>query len=375
MYPATPEYFGEYALAFVEAGVRLVGGCCGTTPDHIAHMRAALDDTTRTAPQLTRLPDDDGVAGGPAGALKPTPLMRRLARGEFIKTAEISPPKGYSVEKVLTGVNTLKQAGANTINVADSPRAHMRMSPWAVCHLIQTRLGLDTVLHFPIRGRNILRVQGDLLAAHALNVRNIFAVMGDPTSIGEYPNALNEYDVVPTGLMKLLAEGFNEGVDYGGAPLAQPTSFSVGCALNLAPTDPEQEMKILRRKIASGADFALTQPIYDPDQAQQFIARFEAEFGPWTLPVIAGVLPLFSGRHADFLHNEVPGINIPEDLRLQMRQAGDNGAEVGVGLARNLVSQLTLFAQGIYLIPAFGRFDLAADVLEVMSDVPAPATR
>jgi homocysteine S-methyltransferase len=373
MYPATPEYFGEYALAFVEAGARLVGGCCGTTPNHIAHMRASLDDPSRQAPQLSRLPDDDLSGGGPAGVLQPTRLARRLMQGEFVVTAEISPPKGYSVEKVLTGVSTLKATGANTVNVADSPRARMRMSPWAVCHLIQTRLNLDTILHFPIRGRNILRVQGDLLAAHALNVRNIFAVMGDPTPIGEYPEALNDYDLVPTGLIKLLTQGFNEGVDYGGAPLAQPTSFLVGCALNLTPLDLDREVRILRRKIESGANFALTQPIYDPNQAQAFLARYEAEFDSWTLPIIAGVLPLYNGRHAEFLHNEVPGINIPDELRRQMREAGDDGPQVGVALARDLVAQLSSFVQGVYLIPAFGRYDLAADILEVISDSPASA--
>jgi homocysteine S-methyltransferase len=373
MYPATPEYFGEYALAFVEAGARLVGGCCGTTPNHIAHMRASLDDPSRQAPQLSRLPDDDLSGGGPAGVLQPTRLARRLVQGEFVVTAEISPPKGYSVEKVLTGVSTLKATGANTVNVADSPRARMRMSPWAVCHLIQTRLNLDTILHFPIRGRNILRVQGDLLAAHALNVRNIFAVMGAPTPIGEYPEALNDYDLVPTGLIKLLTQGFNEGVDYGGAPLAQPTSFLVGCALNLTPLDLDREVRILHRKIESGANFALTQPIYDPNQAQAFLARYEAEFDSWTLPIIAGVLPLYNGRHAEFLHNEVPGINIPDELRRQMREAGDDGPQVGVALARDLVSQLSSFVQGVYLIPAFGRYDLAADILEVISDSPASA--
>lgn len=366
MYPATPEYFGEYALAFVKAGVRLVGGCCGTTPQHIAHMRAALDDPTRQAPDLPRLPGDDLSAAGPVGTLESTRLAQRLETGEFVATVEISPPKGFSAEKVLAGVSTLKAAGANLINVADSPRAHMRMSPWAICHLIQNRLDLETVLHFPIRGRNILRVQGDLLAAHALNVRNIFAVMGDPTTIGEYPDALNEYDLVPTGLIKLLKQGFNKGVDYGGESLSQPTNFLVGCALNLTPTNPEREIKVLRRKIESGADFALTQPVYEVEKARAFIARYEDEHGPWPLPIIAGVLPLYNGRHADFLHNEVPGINIPAEFRQRMRDAGQKGAEEGVALARELIQQIKPFAQGIYLIPAFGRYDLAAEVLEAV---------
>ncbi|MCB0163743.1 MAG: bifunctional homocysteine S-methyltransferase/methylenetetrahydrofolate reductase [Anaerolineae bacterium] len=372
IYPATPEYFGDYALAFIETGVRLVGGCCGTTAEHIAHMRTALDNPIQHTPHLLRLPSEDEISTGPANVLEPTRLARRLATGEFVVTAEISPPKGVFVEEVLAGVSTLKAAGANTINVADSPRAQMRMSAWAMCYLIQNQLDLETVLHFPIRGRNILRVQGDLLAAHALNVRNIFAVMGDPTSTGEYPEASDTYDVVPTGLIKLLKQGFNQGLDHGGEPLAQPTNFLVGCALNLTPTDPERELKVLRKKIENGADFALTQPIYNVAEAQQFIARYEAEYGPWSLPIIAGVLPLYSGRHAEFLHNEVPGIIVPEDMRRQMREAGKNGAEAGVAIARDLVTQLRPWVQGIYLIPAFGRYNLAAEVIEVVSEGALP---
>jgi len=243
------------------------------------------------------------------------------------------------------------------------------MSAWAVCHLIQQELKLETVLHFPTRGRNILRIQGDLLASHALNVRNIFAVMGDPTSIGEYPDALNEYDVVPTGLIKLLKQGFNKGVDYSGASLVQPTNFLVGCAVNLTPADPQRELKILRRKIESGADFALTQPIFNLTEAQAFIDLYESEFGTWDLPILAGLLPLYNGRHAEFLHNEVPGINISRETRESMRNAGDKGAETGVAMARELLTQLRAsFAQGVYLIPAFGRYDMGAEVLEVLSE-------
>lgn len=364
MYPATPDYFGDYALAFVEAGARLVGGCCGTTPEHITHMRAALDDPARIPPRLARLPGDEPRPAAAPGVLEPTRLAQKLARGEFVVSVEMSPPKGFSAEKVLAGAATLQDAGANVINMADSPRSRMRMSPWAVCHLLQTRLNIETVLHFPTRGRNILRVQGDLLAAHALNVRNIFVVMGDPTSIGEYPDALNDYDVVPTGLIKLLKQGFNRGVDYGGEPIAQPTNFLVGCALNLTPANPAREIRLLRKKIENGADFALTQPIYDVAAARNFLAHYRAEYGPLTLPILAGVLPLYNARHAEFLHNEVPGINIPQDIRLRMRAAGDNAAAEGVAMARDLVLQLRPFAQGIYLMPAFGRYDLAAEVIE-----------
>jgi homocysteine S-methyltransferase len=374
MYPATPEYFGEYALSFVENGVHLIGGCCGTTPAHITQMRAVLDNPAQhRVSQVFQLPVDDSGGRTPVSPLEPTRLARRLARGEFIVTVEVDPPKGFSAERVLTGVSTLMAAGANAINVADSPRARMRMSPWALCHLIQSRLSLETVLHFPTRGRNILRIQGDLLAAHALNVRNIFAVMGDPTNIGEYPNAFNESDVVPTGLIKLLKQGFNQGLDYGGESLAQPTNFLVGCALNLTPTDIDREIKVLRRKIENGADFALTQPVFDPAQAQAFISRYEAEHGALALPIIAGVLPLYNGRHADFLHNEVPGISISAETRQQMHAAGDDAPQLGVKIAQDLIKELRPFVQGIYLMPPFGRYDLAAEIIESVGEAAIPA--
>jgi homocysteine S-methyltransferase len=367
MYPATPEYFGEYALAFVEAGARLVGGCCGTTAAHIEQMRSALDDPARQPTILTGLPGGYADPTAFAPALETTRLARRLKEGDLVVTVEISPPKGYSVEKTLAAVELLKTAGANMINVADSPRARMRMSPWALCHLIQDRVGLETLLHFPTRGRNILRIQGDLLAAHALNVRNIFAVMGDPTTIGDYPDALNDYDVVPTGLITLLKQKFNQGIDHGGESLAQPTNFVVGCAVNLTPDDPGRELNVLRRKIESGADFALTQPVYDVSRAREFIAMYETRYGPWALPIIAGVLPLYSARHAEFLHNEVPGIDISADLQSRMRLASDQAAQEGVKIALEIIDQFRQFVQGIYMIPAFGRYDLVAEIIEQLS--------
>lgn len=367
MYPAPPDYFGDYALAFLQAGARLIGGCCGTTPEHITRMRAAMDDPARHAPDLARLPREEPWTTAPAGP-EPSRLAQKLTAGEFVVTVEMSPPKGFSAEKLLAGAATLQSAGALAINVADSPRSRMRMSPWAVCHLIQTRLDMETVLHFPTRGRNILRVQGDLLAAHALNVRNVFVVMGDPTTIGDYPEALDSYDVVPTGLIKLLKQGFNQGLDYGGEPIAQPTSFLVGCALNLTPNDLAHEARLFQRKVDNGADFALTQPVYDAADVRTFIDYYEAEYGPLSVPILAGVLPLFNARHADFLHNEVPGIRIPAEVQERMHRAGDRGAEEGVSMARDLVGQLRPLVQGIYLMPAFSRYDLASDVIEVLQE-------
>ncbi|MBL8055930.1 MAG: bifunctional homocysteine S-methyltransferase/methylenetetrahydrofolate reductase [Anaerolineales bacterium] len=366
MYPATPAYFGEYAAAFAELGVSVMGGCCGTTPAHIAAMRAALDAPRPAAaagrPNLPAAERDD-EAEAAAGS---TQLAQKLAGRRFVVTVEMDPPKGVDMHKLLAGARLLAEAGADAIDVADTPMARMRMSAWAVAHRIQTDVGLETVLHFPTRGRNLLRVQADLLAAHALGLRNLFATMGDPTAIGDYPTASDQYDLVPSGLIKLIKQGFNLGLDHAGAKIGAPTAFFVACALNLAPADPDKEIKALRKKLEAGADFALTQPIYELAPVRAFLRRYEDQHGPLTLPILAGVLPLFGQRHAAFLNNEVPGIHIPEAMLRRMEQAGDDGPAEGVRLAGELLDEFRGVPQirGAYLMPQFGRYDLAAEILD-----------
>ncbi len=365
MYPANPEYFGEYALAFCEAGATLIGGCCGTTPQHIAAMRAALDKLPQgCAPAISDLSLPSEVEERLAPPQHPSRLAQKLATAEFVVSVEMDPPRGLSVHKLLAGASLLTEAGADVINIADSPMARMRMSPWAVCNLIQREFGIETVLHFPTRGRNLLRVQGDLLAAHALGIRNVFVVMGDPTAIGDYPDAMDNYDLVPSGLIKLIKQNFNVGVDHAGADIGQPTSFFVGCALNLTPQEPEQEIKNLRRKLKAGADFILTQPVFQPELARAFLQRYEDQFGPLEVPLLVGVLPLYSARHALFLHNEVPGVSIPETLRQRIQGAGEAAPQEGVRIALELIEQMRPWISGIYLMPQFNRYDLAAEIVE-----------
>jgi homocysteine S-methyltransferase len=368
MYPATPDYLGEYAVAFVEAGASLVGGCCGTTPAHIAAMRAALARPASarpagvvTAASEPERSDDDRPAAG-----QPTQLAQKLAAGRFVVGVEMDPPRGVSPHKLLAGAHLLAEAGADVINVADSPMARMRMSAWAVAHLIEREVGLETVLHFPTRGRNLLRVQGDLLAAHALGVRNVFVVMGDPTAIGDYPNAMDNYDVVPSGLIRLIKHGFNAGLDHAGADIGQPTSFLAGCAVNLAAADPDKEIAVLHKKVEAGADFALSQPVFAAETARRFLARYAERHGPLRLPLLVGVLPLYNARHAAFLHNEVPGIFIPAAMRERMEAAGPDGAAEGVAMAQALLAELRDAVQGAYLMPPFGRYDLAAEILDAV---------
>ena len=276
----------------------------------------------------------------------------------------MDPPRGLTTHKLLAGASLLKEAGADVINVADSPMARMRMSPWAVCSLVQRRVEIETTLHFPTRGRNLLRVQGDLLAAHALGVRNVFVVMGDPTAIGDYPDAMDNYDLVPSGLIKLIKQNFNAGVDHAGTDIGQPTSFFVGCALNLNPADMQSELKNLRRKLKAGADFILTQPIYDPALVTNFLSAYEKENGTLPVPLIVGLLPLASARHAAFLQSEVPGIEIPRQMHETMANSGSDGAHTGIRLTLDLIQQVKPLVQGIYLMPAFQRYDHAAEIIE-----------
>ncbi len=366
LYPASPAYFADYARRFLQQGVSIVGGCCGTTPDHIRAMRRSVDavlaGVAPSEPEDWSIPVlTDVEPPAPPVTLGPTRLAEKLQRGDFVVSVEVDPPKSFNPERVLAGARLLQEAGADVINVADNPMARMRMSPWAVAHLIQTQVGMEAVLHFPTRGRNLLRVQGDLLAAHALGVRNVFVVMGDPPSIGDYPQATDSYDVVPSGLVKLIKQAFNQGVDQAGEPIGQPTAFFVGVALNMDAPNPEREAKVLRRKVRAGADFALTQPIYDVAVLHRFIERF----GPPPIPILAGILPLRSIRHAEFLHNEVPGIHIPDPILDRMRHAEDPAAE-GIRIAQEMVLAVRDLVQGIYLMPPFGRFHIAAEVISVL---------
>jgi methionine synthase I (cobalamin-dependent)/5,10-methylenetetrahydrofolate reductase len=370
MYPANPEYFGEYALAFCEAGASLIGGCCGTTPAHIAAMRAVLNRQPEGCGfEVLQISDVSEISEVPQAIEAPSQFAQKLADGKFTISVEMDPPRGLSTHKLIAGASLLAEAGADVINIADSPMARMRMSPWAVCHVIQREFQIETVLHFPTRGRNLLRVQGDLLAAHALGIRNVFVVMGDPTAIGDYPDAMDNYDLVPSGLIKLIKQNFNVGIDHAGVDIGQPTSFFVGCALNLTPKDSAEEIKNLRRKLKAGADFILSQPVFQPEMAEAFLRRYIDEFGPLEKPVLAGILPLHSIRHASFLNNEVPGITISEVMLARMRQAERGGdirssAHEGVRIALELIDQMRPWAQGIYLMPQFNRYDLAAEIVE-----------
>jgi methionine synthase I (cobalamin-dependent)/5,10-methylenetetrahydrofolate reductase len=369
-YPATPAYFGSYAAQFQKAGAVLIGGCCGTTPEHIRALCDGLQAAAVTRADLANAvaPVEATIATPPSqlDQTREARLLHAFTTDRFVTTVEVSPPKGCDLSKTLARVQLLADAGASMVNIADNPLARMRMSPWAVCHAVQQQIGLDTVLHFPTRGRNLLRVQGDLLASHALGIHNVFATMGDRTAIGDYPQAMDQYDVVPTGLIKLIKHNLNRGLDSAEQTIGTATRFVVGCALSLTPNELDKEIELLRKKIASGADFALTQPAFDLDGVAAFFRRYQELHGELTLPLLVGVLPLYNSRHATFLHNEVPGMSIPAAYQAQMAASSDADApKVGTEIAKELIATLRQYkaVKGIYIMPPFSKFEIATELI------------
>ena len=365
MYPATADYFGDYALTFRSLGAQLVGGCCGTTPQHIAAMRQALDKPRPVQIEVTVVEGENDPKNQP---MRPTAFAQRLMNREFTITVEMAPPRSYTADKLLQEGRLLRDAGADLLDVADTPAARMKMSAWAAAHLLQTEVGVETILHFPTRGRNILRVQGDLLASHALDLRNLFVTMGDPTKIGDYPNANDVSDIVPSKLIDLITHKMNEGTDMAGNSIGTPTRFTVGCALNMAAEDLDNEIKVLGNKLSAGSDFALGQAVFDPPRVEAFLKKYEEVNGKaFDLPVLMGIMPLFSVKHALFLHNEVPGITIPDAIFKRMEDAGEHAPQEGVKIAQELMTQLRPYVQGAYIIPSYGRYQLAAEVVDAVA--------
>ncbi len=368
VYPATPEYFGEVAHGLLGEGVSVIGGCCGTGPAHTAAIaRALVDRSPHARVEFPREQEPAEVAGSRDVVTPPTGLQAALQRGAFVVTVEMEPPRSTNAAQVVAAAATLRDAGADAIDVADSPMAKMRMSPWAASRLIQEQAGVETVLHFPTRGRNLLRLQGDLLGAYALGVRNLFVCVGDPVTIGDYPHGSNNVDVTATGLLALVTEAFNAGVDRAGTSIGEPTAFFAGAAVAPSAIDLEREARLLERKVRAGARFLLSQPLYSADPLHALIETYaKVTGGPLDVPLLAGVLPLSSGRHAEFLHNEVPGIEIPEQIRGRMQAVGDGDTawREGLSIATDLVATLRDEVAGIYVMPQFGRFDRAAELVE-----------
>ena len=362
-YPVTPRVFAEYVPRLAAAGCVIVGGCCGSTPEHVAAMsEALLAKPSAEQDEAAAATQSEPVAlWSPPDELAPeeATLREKLAAGRFVISVEIDPPRGLNPRRALRGAARLKLAGVDCINVGDSPMARVRMSPYAMAVLFRQQLGLETIVHVTTRDRNLLALQADLLGAHVLGLHNVLCLRGDvPTGSG-YARAVGVWDVTPVGLLRVL-KGLNEGIDWAGNPMAQPTSFFVAAAANPTAASLDAEIKLLRRKVEAGADFIMTQAIYDHEAMERFLERASR----YNVPILLGVMPLHSERHAEFIHNELAGVVVPDAIRQRMREAGDDGVAAGLAIARETIAAARGGIQGVYLIPSFGRYDTAAELIE-----------
>ena len=276
-------------------------------------------------------------------------------------SVEIDPPRGINTQKVMEGARRMALAGVDCVNIADSPLARIRMSAMALAYQIHTHFPrLEIILHFTTRDRNLMGLQSDLLGAHALGIHNILCLTGDPPSLGDYPNATAVFDTYAPGLMRIVHR-MNQGTDLAGTSIGAVTHFAIGCGVNPTATDLDAEFEYVKRKLDAGPQFVMTQPVYELSCWKRFVERLS---GLTRIPILIGILPLQSYRHAEFLHNEVPGIHVPDWIRRRMHEAGNEGQRVGVELARELLAQCRSMANGVYLMPSFGRYENCLEVLD-----------
>ncbi len=371
MYMASPEYTANYARHLIQAGVRLVGGCCGTTPEHI---RAMVDGVRPLVPRHVTV---EGSAGGgrlsrvavhhESHAVAPVPLAersawgRKIAAGEFVTSVEIVPPRGVDPSKMLAEVRKLKAAGVDAVNVPDGPRAQSRMSAIATSVLIERECGIETVTHYACRDRNLLGMLSDLLGASALGLHNVLLITGDPPKMGPYPDATAVFDIDAIGLTNLVSR-LNHGVDPGGNSIGAPTRYVIGVGVNPAAIDVAHELKRFAWKVDAGAEFAVTQPVFDTAMLESFLKQVEGT----RVPVVAGIWPLVSARNAEFLANEVPGVTVPQAVIDRMRRASEQSKEhalaEGIAIAREMLDRVRGVVQGVQVSAPFGKVELALDV-------------
>jgi homocysteine S-methyltransferase len=385
MYMASPEYMASYARHLVHAGVKILGGCCGTTPEHI---RAIADGIRPLSP---RLYEGAAMGGGRSAvgetakgetaapsspiANRPTPIAEivplaerskwgcKIASGQFVTSVEIVPPRGVDASRMLTDVARLKAAGVDAVNVPDGPRAQSRMGALLTSVLIEQQVGIETVTHYSCRDRNLLGMLSDLLGASAVGLRNLLIITGDPPKMGPYPDATAVFDVDSIGLTNLV-RNLNQGRDPGGNAIGKPTAFAIGVGVNPVALDPAQELKRFEWKVDAGAEFAITQPVFDVAQLERFLG----EITHVRIPVIAGIWPLVSVRNAEFLANEVPGVMVPDEIITRMRRANEKSKEhavaEGIAIAHEMFDRVKDSVQGVQVSAPFGKVDLALQVFE-----------
>ncbi|HXJ85456.1 MAG TPA: bifunctional homocysteine S-methyltransferase/methylenetetrahydrofolate reductase [Candidatus Binatia bacterium] len=369
IYLCSPEYMASYARKFVTAGVRVVGGCCGTTPDHIRTMKSALrvgEARGKTASaHVSSGPTPKEVAAVPLE--QRSPLGTKIARREFVTMVEIVPPKGIDIRKEVEGARFLKSVGVDAVNIPDSPRASARMSNQALSLLIQREVGIDAILHYTCRDRNVLCIQSDLLGAAAVGIRNLICITGDPPKMGNYPDATAVFDVDAIGLVNIV-RSLNHGLDLGGNPIGTGTGFVIGVGANPGLTDLDEEIRRFEYKVEAGAEYAVTQPVFDLRLLENFLRRIEH----CRIPVIAGIWPLVSVRNAEFMKNELR-VSVPDSIleRMARAQTPEAARAEGVAIAREMLMAARQTVQGAQISAPMGRYSSAVDVLEALGTQPA----
>jgi homocysteine S-methyltransferase len=367
-YLCSPEYMAVYAKRMIHAGAKIVGGCCGTTPDH---LKAILRAVRALAPLQRRISVSAAPTAEPGEAVEPVPFAERsrlaasIHSGRFVTFVEMLPPRGHDVARNLKGARKLNDAGIDAINIPDGPRASARMTPMGLALTIEREVGIETLIHYCCRDRNLLGMQSDLLGAYTLGLRNILVITGDPPKLGDYPDATAVFDVDSIGLTNVVSR-LNHGVDVGGNPIGEPTGFCVGVGANPGALDMKREISRFEWKVDAGAEFAITQPVFDLEAFSTFLDQISRV----RIPIIAGIWPLASYRNAEFMNNEVPGVHVPDPVLERMRRADTKEAarREGIAIAQEMLTALLPQIQGVQISAPFGRYQTAIDVAAVLPD-------
>ncbi len=372
-YMGSPEYMATFAKRFVQAGAKFVGGCCGTTPTHIKLIADSIRSISPRQQQITPKAESASVI-----ELKPDnvkvvdPIERsrwsaKIDRGEFVTSVEVLPPKGCDAEKTLDSIRLLKDRGVDGVNIPDGPRAQTRMSAQATAVLVEREIGIEAVLHYCCRDRNLLGMMSDLLGAAALGLHNLLLITGDPPKMGPYPDATAVFDIDAIGLTNMVNK-LNHGLDLGNNPIGKPTAFSIGVGVNPGAINMEEEIRRFEWKVEAGAEYAITQPVFDTEQLKRFLGLIEHV----RIPIVAGIWPLVSFRNAEFLHNEVPGVEVTPEILERMRIASDkskeDARETGIAIARESLLEVRDVIQGVQVSAPFGNVKYALQVFEALDE-------
>lgn len=371
-YMSSPEYMSKFAKRFIKAGASFVGGCCGTTPQHI---KLIADSVRAQSPRRAKA-NKSIVEHAKVSDLTPTDIQvvapeerskwsRKVARGEFVTSVEVLPPKGCDAQKTLDSIRLLVESGVDAVNIPDGPRAQTRMSAQATAILVEQQVGIEAVLHYCCRDRNLLGMMSDLLGAAALGLHNLLIITGDPPKMGPYPDATAVFDIDSIGLTNMVNK-LNHGLDLGNNPIGKPTAFSIGVGVNPGAINLDEEIRRFEWKVEAGAEYAITQPVYDTNQLRDFLRRIEHV----RIPIIAGIFPLISIRNAEFMHNEVPGVNITPEILDRMRKASDiskeSAREEGIKIARESLVEIGDLIQGVQVSAPLGNVKYALQVFEAL---------